>query len=199
MPASPATPKAVPPPITPVTTQQATSEPSPPSPRALNVSPGKPGCESVSVSIPTHQGTMGKSKEDSAPISSKLDDFEKTLQDLDRDIHGFEKVAEDHLVANDSTTFLHQGQSAQSALFLGPTMGPPLVQLNKPIPLNDQSNMDLDHSNVKSQAEGKWLRIQRPTYSKEINNSEAILGKRPPLIPLESSTPTKRKARACAT
>nr|POF19212.1 putative ribonuclease h protein [Quercus suber] len=135
MPASPATPKAVPPPITPVTTQQSTSEPTPPSPRALNVSPGKTGCESVSVSIPTHQGIMGKSKEDSAPISSKLDDFEKTLQDLDRDIHGFEKVAEDHLVANDSTTLLHQAQSAQSGLFLGPTIGPPLFNSTSPFHL----------------------------------------------------------------
>ena len=34
-------------------------------------------------------------------ISSKPGDFKKTLQDLDREIHGFEKVTEGHLGSND--------------------------------------------------------------------------------------------------
>nr|POE71273.1 hypothetical protein CFP56_73265 [Quercus suber] len=166
----------VPPPNLSEAVHQATSKPIPSSSRALNENPGNRGSESVSLSVPDHQDNTEKSKEDLAPIFSKLADFEKTLQDLDSDIHDFEKVAKVHLVPKDSLPMKDQAHSAQSALLLSPTIGSPLVQLTKPIPLKDRSNMDLDQSNFKSQSEGKWLRIQRPIHSKENNISEAILG-----------------------
>ena len=95
------TPNVAPPPKPLVTVNQAIPSSNSLSPRALNESLGNKEFESVRVSIPTHQGLLEKFMEGLAPISSKLGDFEKTLQDLDREIHGFEKVTEGHLGSND--------------------------------------------------------------------------------------------------
>ncbi|KAL0007215.1 hypothetical protein SO802_008717 [Lithocarpus litseifolius] len=81
----------------PMTVHLATSSTTPPPPRTLNERPGNQGignqgAESASVSDPAHRGFLKKSEKSSVPISSKLDDFEKTLQDLDNDIHGFDKT-----------------------------------------------------------------------------------------------------------
>ena len=54
--------------------------------------------------------------------------------------------------------------------------------------------MDLDNNKFKPQSKGKWLRIRRPIHSNENNTPEAVLGKRSPLTPLESSTPSKHRA-----
>ena len=190
------TPNVAPPPKPPVTVNQAIPSSNSPSSRALNESPKNKEFESIRVSIPTHQGLLEKSMEGLAPISSKLGDFEKTLQDLDKEIHGFEKVIEGHLGSNDYFPALDQARSTHTANSSGPTMKTPTVLLSKPKPLNDRSNMDLDNNNSKPKSEGKWLRIQRPIHSNENNTPEAVLGKRSPLTPIESSTPSKRRASA---
>ena len=95
------TPNAAPPPKPPMKVNQAIPSSNPPSSTALNESPGNNEIESVRVSISTHQGLLEKSVEGLVLISSKPGDFEKTLQDLDREIHGFEKVTEGHLGSND--------------------------------------------------------------------------------------------------
>jgi len=191
---NPTTPVTNPPPNPLVTVHLATLGLNPPSPKALNENPRNQGIESVRVSIPIHQDALQKSEEGLAPISSKPGDFEKTLQDLDRDIHGFEKGTEDNLISKDFLPATVQTHSAQTSLVCGPSSRTPPVQLTKPIPLNDRSNMVLDHNDFKAQSEGKWLRIQRPIHSNENNISEVVLGKCSPLISLESSTPSKRRA-----
>ena len=95
------TPNAAPPPKPPMKVNQAIPSSNPPSSTALNESPGNNEIESVRVSISTHQGLLEKSVEGLVLISSKPGDFKKTLQDLDREIHGFEKVTEGHLGSND--------------------------------------------------------------------------------------------------
>ena len=189
---------AAPPPKPPVTVNQAIPSSNSPSLRALNESLGNKEFKSVRVSIPTHQGLLEKSVEGLASISSKPGDFKKTLQDLDREIHGFEKVTEAHLGSNDYFPALDQAHSTHTTNSSGPTMKTPTALLSKPKPLNDRSNMDLDNINSKPKSEGKWLRIQRPIHSNENNTSEVVLGKHSPLTPLESSTPSKRRASAGA-
>ena len=90
-----------PPPITPVTVHPVTEGLCSPSPRALNENFENQGLDPVRISSPTHQVVLQKSEEILAPVPSKLADFKKTLQDLDREIHGFEKVTEGHLGSND--------------------------------------------------------------------------------------------------
>ena len=192
------TPNTAPPPKPPVIVNQAIPSSNSLSSRALNESLGNKEFESVRVSIPTHQGLLEKSMEGLAPISPKPGDFEKTLQDLDREIHRFEKVTEGHLGSNDYFPALDQAHSIHTANLSSPTMKTPTVLLSKPKSLNDRSNMDLDNNNSKPKFEGKRLRIQRPIHSNENNTPEAILGKRSALTPLESSTPSKRRASAGA-
>nr|POF12446.1 hypothetical protein CFP56_44879 [Quercus suber] len=143
----------------------ATSGLSPPSPRTLNESPENQGCKSDSVLGTTHHSTWwDKPKEDPTSISLNLGDFEKTLQDLDKDILGFEKGVKDQRDSNDPLHVPDQAHSAHIAPSIGLTDKTPQVQPIMPTPLIDRTNMDLDHNILIAQSEGKWLRIQRPTH-----------------------------------
>ena len=166
------------------------------SPRALNVSPGNMDFESVSASSPTHQNMLKRSGDGFAPISSKPGDFEKTLQDLYREIHVFGKGNDDILGSNDPFPAPGQAHLTHTANTPSPNWKTPPDQLAKPNSLNDRLTLDLDKSNSKPTTEGKWLRIQRPTHSSENTSPKAVLGKRSPLSPLKSPIPPKRRAIA---
>nr|POF00674.1 hypothetical protein CFP56_46157 [Quercus suber] len=178
--------------------QQATSGTSHPSPRTFNESPGNRGLGSVSISGTTNHWIRDKTEEALGTSSSIRGDFEKTLQDLDRDILGCEKVTEDPRVSNNPPPAQEQHHSAHITNLEGPTNKHHIGQPISPSPLNDRSNMDQDQNLPTTHSEGKWLRIQRPLHLKENINPEPVLGKRSPLIHLESPTPLKRRARAGA-
>nr|POE66555.1 hypothetical protein CFP56_18809 [Quercus suber] len=197
-PASHTTPYVSPPQTSPPSVQQATSGTSHPSPRTFNEIPENRGLGSVSISGTTNQRIRDKTEEVSGTSSSIRGDFEKTLQDLDRDILSCEKVIEDPRVSNNLPPAHEQLHSAHIAHLVGPTNKHPIVQPISPSPLYDRSNMDQDQNSFTTQSEGKWLRIQRPFHLKENINPEPVLGKRLPLTHLESSTPLKRRARAGA-
>ncbi|XP_030974782.1 uncharacterized protein LOC115994691 [Quercus lobata] len=192
--ANPASPGTEPPPFLQATVHTATVEPCSPPPRALNENPVIQGVDSDRVSTPTHHVGFQKSEEILAPVPPKLADFEKTLRELDRDIHGFEKDTVGESASNvilPATAHVH---SPQSSLSPSPDARNPPVQRAKPIPLNDRTNMAMDQSERIAQPEGKWLRIQRPKNSNDTSVSNVVLGKRSPLSSLASPIPSKRRA-----
>ena len=190
---NPASPGTDPSPIFPVTVHTATEELCSPAPRALNENPVIQGVDSDRVSTPTHHVGFQKSEEILAPVPPKSADFEKTLRELDRDIHGFENDTVGESASNVILPATAQVLSAQSSLSPSPNARTPPVQRAKPIPLNDRTNMAVDQNEHTVQPEGKWLRIQRPRNSNDISVSDVVLGKRSPLISLDSPTPSKRR------
>ena len=76
--------------------------------------------ESISASSPTHQNMLERSGDGFALISSKPGDFEKTLQDLDREIHGIGKGNDDILGSNDPFPAPGQAHLTHTANSPGP-------------------------------------------------------------------------------
>ena len=174
---NPASPSTEPPPSFQTTVHTATGEPCSPPPRALNESPVVQEVVSDRVSTPTHQVGFQNSEEILAPIPPKLADFEKTLRELDRDIHGFEKDTVGESASNVTLPALAHVHSAQSSLSPSPDARNPSVQRAKPIPLNDRTNMAVDQSDCIAQPKGKWLRIQWPRNSNDSTVPDVVLGK----------------------
>ena len=191
---NPASPSTEPPPSFQTTVHTATGEPCSPPPRALNENPVVQEVVSDRVSTPTHQVGFQNSEEILAPIPPKLADFEKTLRELDRDIHGFEKDTVGESASNVILPASAHVHSAQSSLSPSPDARNPSVQRAKPIPLNDRTNMAVDQSDCIAQPEGKWLRIQRPRNSNDSIVPDVVLGKRSPRHSLDSPIPSKRRA-----
>lgn len=157
------------------------------------------GSKSVSEADFAHLGILERPKEDLAPNFLKLDDFEKTIQDIDSKIHCYDKVVVVSLDSYDSLPATDKAYSTYTALPTGPTIEVSHSQPIKPTALSDLSNMDLDHIHLEAWSEGKWVRFQRLAHTKGSHNSEVILGKCTPLNLLESSIPKKRKAHTDAT
>ena len=84
------------------------------------MSPGNMDFESISASSPTHQNMLERSGDGFALISSKPGDFEKTLQDLDREIHGIGKGNDDILGSNDPFPAPSQAHLTHTANSPGP-------------------------------------------------------------------------------
>ena len=126
-------------------------------PRALNVNPGNLDFESVSAPSPTHQNMVERSEDGFAPISSKPGDFERTLQDLDTEIHGIGKGNDDILGSNDP--FHDQGQAhlTYTANAPGPNCEAPLDQPDKSNSLNERPTLDPNKIISKPTSESKWL------------------------------------------
>ena len=164
------------------------------SPRALNDNPGNGDFEPVSASSPTQQNMVERSGEVSAPIFSKLEDFERTLQDLDTDIHGFGKGMVGISGSKDLWLDQHQAHLSHTNNGPDPIAKAPLDQPDKTNSLHGSPTLDPDKITSNPTSEGKWLRIQRPIHSSDITSSEAVLGKRSPLSPLKSPIPLKRRA-----
>ena len=164
------------------------------SPRALNENPGNGDFEPVSASSPTQQNMVERSGEGSAPIFSKLEDFERTLQDLDTDIHGFDKGLVGIPGSKDHGPVQHLVHLSHADKGPDPSATAPLAQPDKTNSAHGSPTLEPDKNFSNPTAEGKWLRIQRPIHSSDITSSEAVLGKRSPLSHLKSPIPLKRRA-----
>ena len=135
-----------------------------------------------------------RSGEGSAPIFSKLEDFERTLQDLDTDIHGFDKGLVGNPGSKDHGPDQHLAHLSHAEKGPDPSATAPLAQPDKTNSAHGGPNLEPEKNFAKPTAEGKWLRIQRPIHSSDITSSEAVLGKRSPLSQLKSPIPLKRRA-----
>ncbi|XP_065620823.1 uncharacterized protein LOC136063823 [Quercus suber] len=132
---------------------------------------------------------------DVPPIQFKLnDDFEKLIQNLDNEIKRFDGATD----SLDNSENLRPISTKATPATAGPQLGPNFESSNlqnlEPTPQCDPAKMDHDQVRIKAQAEGKWLRIQRPTHLKEIQNFEVNLGKRCPPNKLVPPNPPKRRA-----
>ncbi|XP_075668948.1 uncharacterized protein LOC142638768 [Castanea sativa] len=160
---------------------QSTSIPTSPPPRSLNVNTKNRGSVSVSVSDYAHQGILDSSNDVPTPKSSNHDDFEKTVQELDSEIHGFDKVTKEIVDLSTHLSSTDQAQSAHTNLPSGPPSKMPLMQPMKPNPLRDQSNMDLDHNNPKPHSEGYLVLLWKNSVRVEVvlsspNHIDALVG-----------------------
>lgn len=137
------------------------------------------------------------SSEEVLPLKfSNHGDFEKVIQDLDSDIHCFDRTESSPLVPKNALPEEDQSNPPHQAQSTGPTAVCSQAQPNEPIPLNDLMNLDSDTTMTKTQSEGKWLRIQRPAHLKESQNSNVTLGKCISLDQLDSSK-RQRPCRRC--
>ena len=153
------------------------------------------GIESVSGEDFAHQKIFERTKADFPLKSSKPNDFKQLIQNIDCEIHCFDKVVAFSLVSNESLSATKQANTSQPAHPPGPIIEGSHSQPTKSTPFSDLSNMDMDRMHSKAHSEGKWVRIQRPAHLKKNQSSYVSLGKCNSLNHLESSIPTKRRAR----
>ena len=186
------------PPILLAREHQPTSETSPHPPRSSSEISEKKKSEAVKEADFPHQKSFISSKEVPPLKFSNLGDFEKVIQDLDSDIHCFDRTEDSPVGPKNALPVKEQINPSHLAHSPGPTAEFSHIQHNEPTPLSDLTNLDIDLKMAKTQSEGKWLRIQGPTHLKESQNSDVTLGKRISLDQLDSSIPPKCRGRVSA-
>ena len=182
-------------PTPPAREQQPSPETPPHPPRTTSEISDKEKSEAVKAADFPPQKYFVSSEEVSPLKFSNHGDFEKVIQDLDSDIHCFDRAEASPMDPKDALPVEDQFNTPHQAQTSGPSAICSQAQPNEPTPLNDQTNLDTDITMSKTQSEGKWLRIQRPAHLKENQNPGVTLGKRISLDLLDSSIPPKRRGR----
>nr|POE50583.1 hypothetical protein CFP56_00044 [Quercus suber] len=104
------------------------------------------------------------------------DDFEQLIQNLDNEINCFNGVTDSQGSIENLRPVSAKATPATEGPHLGPNFKNSTLQNLEPTPQCGLAKMDHDPVQIKAQSEGKWLRIQRPTHLKEIQNFEVNLG-----------------------
>ena len=185
-------------PIPPAREQQPASETSPYPPRSSSEISNKEKSEAVKATDFPLQKSFVSSEEVHPLKFSNHGDFEKVIQDLDNDIHCFDRTEASPMGPKNALPMKEEINPSHQAQSPSPTVEFSQVQLNESTLLNDLTNLDIDITMTKTQSEGKWLRIQRPAHLKESQNSVITLGKHISLDQLDSSIPPKRRGRVGA-